>query len=75
MPTVYVIMERENKHTEVWRPVGVVSSETVANSFYVKDSEHRDWVSFNLDELPDNMQLAPPESQLNKTIEDTRRNV
>lgn len=59
MGVVYVILEREGKKAE-YRPVGVVSSETVANAFYVKDSENRDWISFTLDELPENMQQMPP---------------
>lgn len=51
--TVFLLMERENKNTQIWSPVGVVDSMSVSSSFYSKDPDHRDVYQFILNELPE----------------------
>ena len=55
MGAVYVLLQSDRRITGTNKgyPVGVVSDQSVANDFYQTDSEHRDWLLFNLDEVPE----------------------
>lgn len=75
MPVVYVIAEIEKG---VERPVGVVTDEAVANQFYQKDPENRDYVPFNLDEIPMLSGIKPneiPEHPLAETVREQQERI
>ena len=55
MSVKWVVIESDRPITgsNPGNPVGIVSTEEKANAFYQKDPEHRDYIPFNEDELPE----------------------
>lgn len=55
MSVVYVLFEYDPSVTgpKKEHPIGVVTSEEVAEDYYQKDPKNRDWIPFNLDEVPE----------------------
>jgi len=60
-------------------PVAVVSNEAVAEQFYQHDPKNRDWIPFNLDEVPEQTGVPgnpiPPAPPSMDEIEATRKRV
>ena len=55
MSVVYVVIESDKPITAANKGdvIGVVTTEEQANTFYQGDPERRDYIPFNLDELPE----------------------
>lgn len=88
MSVVYVLFEYDPSVTgpKKEHPVGVVSSEEVAEAFYQHDPKNRDWIPFNLDEVPEQTgvpgSLIPEKpkpavdyGQLRSEVEQTKKQV
>jgi hypothetical protein len=52
MSMVYVLLKYDSS-VKKEHPVGVISSEKDADSFYNQDPKNRDWIPFILDEVPE----------------------
>ena len=70
---VYVLFQSEQPITGTNKgsPVGVVSDPALANSFYYGDTEHRDFIMFNLDEIPQHTGIpgTPPSEPEKSTVD------
>jgi hypothetical protein len=75
--TVYVLLELQE--TGLWRPVAVTQDEDIAENFYQHDTKDRDWIPFQLDEVPMLTGVPPKQVQPNaphpmqKKIEETTK--